>query len=125
MESDDLLLSNLPTEILSQICSIFCVHCSSYYDTWFDDSDKLGPWFTYGYRPDRSRPAIQTLRSLCLVSRRFCSVAQPFLYHAPPIENDDSQASYKLAKTFGSRPELAASIRLLPFLPRIAAMDNV
>ncbi len=73
-------LAALPNEILCDIVSNFCLHCSDLHETPLAllpraDTDPADSWMSW-YTVDR-----QALYSICLVSRRFRAVAQPVLYH--------------------------------------------
>ena len=123
--AETITIESLPREVLGHIFSYFCTHCTREVDTWFDGKSTPSAFFIYGYRPDRSRAAVKTLRNLCFVSRRIVQVAQEYLYHVPAIKHTESEQSWKLHKTFLRRPDLAIHLRILPFLPRIAAIKNI
>ncbi|UQC86003.1 uncharacterized protein CLUP02_11502 [Colletotrichum lupini] len=61
-------MASLPLELVEQICSLLCFHCR--YQGTFPDAES-----------DDYRLSKRTLSRLCRVSRGFCAVAQPFLFH--------------------------------------------
>ncbi|KAK7450016.1 hypothetical protein CaCOL14_010235 [Colletotrichum acutatum] len=61
-------MASLPLELVEQICSLLCFHCQ-HPDTFPDAGS------------DDYRLSKRALSRLCRVSRRFCAVAQPFLFH--------------------------------------------
>ncbi|KAL1838058.1 hypothetical protein VTJ49DRAFT_3106 [Mycothermus thermophilus] len=117
-----LLLTDLPTEILTLILGHFCMHCrdsgnptvqaffpSSWGhvlpETWYDD--------------DR-----RALRNACLTSRRLGAVAQHILHHvflqdyapsnpdlSPPPEPQWTPRVSLFLRTLAARPDLAAAVR--------------
>ncbi|KAL2863816.1 uncharacterized protein BJX67DRAFT_235161 [Aspergillus lucknowensis] len=85
-------LSTLPVETLQQILGHFCLHCTR------DPSAE--PPLAYLHDGDqapdeRSWYSLQrhTLFSVCLLSKRLCSVAQPILYHEFILGYGDSWRS--------------------------------
>uniref|UniRef100_A0A8H7K1S7 F-box domain-containing protein n=1 Tax=Bionectria ochroleuca TaxID=29856 RepID=A0A8H7K1S7_BIOOC len=77
------------------------------------------PYDDGGFDPS-SRPT--DLHSLCLVSRRFCDIAQPLLYHTINITDETidtdgpgQQLEWpgRLLKTMAENPHLAKHIRVL------------
>ncbi|KAA8642531.1 uncharacterized protein ATNIH1004_011476 [Aspergillus tanneri] len=88
---NSLKFANLPTETLQLIFGWFCLHCRG--------KDQLIPPYTnlYGTQ-QRDKPSWyslerHTLFSLCLVSRRFCGIAQAILYHEFVLGYGDSWLS--------------------------------
>lgn len=77
-------LASLPAEVVKLIFSTFCLHCraeqditalnSFFYSTPFQQQQQKDQpsWYSLD---------CQALCSLCLVSRGFCNIAQPILYH--------------------------------------------
>jgi hypothetical protein len=85
-------LANLSTETLQQIFSTFCLHCRAKYQSIAPDAYLRG---TQQHRNDRSWYSLErhALFSLCLVSRRFCNIAQPIMYHEFVLGYGDSWRS--------------------------------
>ncbi|KAG7287605.1 hypothetical protein NEMBOFW57_007117 [Staphylotrichum longicolle] len=117
-------LANLPIETLSLILSQFCLHCTKAhgYDSpdgyfrSFESGEQQHPdqpsWYSRGYR--------MTLHSMCLVSRRFRSVAQSVLYHEFVPGYGDAWRSTRFSwdgrlasflRTLVARPDLAALVK--------------
>ncbi len=106
-------LDNLPTELLDKICAFFCAHCS------------LGSKSrTKTYRLIEERKGMRRdLRSLCLVARGVCVVAQPLLFHAMyhpdfwPFRALRGWPQYivPFLRAIIGRPELGASVREVEF----------
>ena len=69
--TDNRSLSSIPTELLDKICALFCPHCSM----------AQGKHSTAYLTREERRRMRKNLLSLCLVSRRTCTVAQPVLFH--------------------------------------------
>ncbi|KAL3491857.1 hypothetical protein BJX62DRAFT_236708 [Aspergillus germanicus] len=85
-------LNNLPVEVLHQILGYFCIHCSQRPskeppDAYLQKGDQ---------KPDQpSWYSLQrhVLVSVCLTSKRLCSIAQPVLHHEFVLGYGDSWRS--------------------------------
>lgn len=120
-------LSSLPNETLSLILSQFCLHCSRgrNYDSpdghfrdprprdgeQVQDPDEPA-WYSHDYR--------KTLYSMCLVSKRFQSIAQSVLHHEFIPGYGDAWRSttfswdgrlVSFVRTLAARPDLAALVK--------------
>lgn len=117
-------LANLPIETLSLILSHFCLHCTKAHG--YDSPDGYFRSFESGEQqhPDQpswySRGSRMTLHSMCLVSRRFRSVAQSVLYHEFVPGYGDAWRSTRFSwdgrlasfvRTLVARPDLAALVK--------------
>ncbi|KAL3465108.1 hypothetical protein BJX64DRAFT_253768 [Aspergillus heterothallicus] len=85
-------LESLPIETLHQILGYFCVHCSEKHSTvpanaYLHDTGQ-GPDQPSWYSLQR-----QVLVSICLTSKRLCTIAQPILYHEFVLGYGDSWRS--------------------------------
>lgn len=126
-------LATLPNEILWTILRNFCLHCTREYD--YDAPDGYlraseggeqghdnPSWYSHKHS--------QALYSMCLVSRRFLSVAQPLLHHDFIPGYGDSWRSNVFSwdrrlssflRTIARRRDLAALVRRIyvhPYLRR-------
>ncbi|KAK4148413.1 hypothetical protein C8A00DRAFT_47701 [Chaetomidium leptoderma] len=125
-------LSTLPTETLSLILRLFCLHYSKQHD--YDLPEGYFRSTTYNRQLDQlswySRECRQPLYSIYLVSRRLFLIAQPILYHEfIPGYGDVWQSSHfswtgrlaSLLRTVAARPDLAALLKRIfihPYLLR-------
>lgn len=125
-------LADLPDEILSSILANFCLHCTRAHnydapDGYFRTSDG-----ERGQHQDNSswnfRDFSGILYSMCLVSQRFLSVAQPFLHHTFLLGYGDSWQSSAFSwnqrlssflRTIVRRPDLAVSARRIYVHPQL------
>ncbi|KAL0938349.1 f-box domain protein [Colletotrichum truncatum] len=110
-------MASLPLELIEQICSLLCFHCQK--SGFFLDAESKDV-----------RSAKTTLSSFCLVSRRVCAVAQPFLFHyysagnLPSAHNCNARADTRDVRRRGDklpeflcsiirRPDLASHVKIL------------
>ena len=97
-------MDGLPTEIITNICTLLCSHC---YEV-IEQND--GP-------PDFDQPTHQpdqdALLSLCLTSSRLRDIAQTTLYHRVYLETFRVDRLVSLLRTILSRPDLARSVEHL------------
>lgn len=84
-------MNKLPFELLQQICSVLCPHCTN-----IDDNDHFS-----------SR---QALASLSRTSHLLCAIAQPTLFHRLKIPTKSTCAFLRMLY---ERPYLASSVRQL------------
>jgi hypothetical protein len=118
-------LDYLPLEIIYLIFHQLGFNCSSNLapeppDAYFagDEQDPDEPsWYSQKLQP---------LLSLCLVSKRWCSLAQPVLYREITLGYGDSQRSKKntfagrlvsFMRTVARRPDLAALVKRIHIHP--------
>ncbi|KUI58197.1 hypothetical protein VP1G_05508 [Cytospora mali] len=124
-------LSDMPDEVLGVILGNFCLHCTREHDydgpEGYFRSSKRGEqdpdcpsWYSHDYSP--------ALQSMCLVSRRFLSIAQPLLHHAFLPGYGDSWRSTVFSwdrrlsaflRTIVRRPDLAASVKRIYVHPNL------
>ncbi|ROV95481.1 hypothetical protein VPNG_08886 [Cytospora leucostoma] len=116
-------LTHFPDEVLGMILGTFCLHCTREHD--YDAPDGyFRPCKAKEQDPDSpswySQDYPRTLHSLCLVSRRFLSIAQPLLHHDFLPGYGDSWWSTTfswdrrlsaLLRTIVRRRDLAASVK--------------
>lgn len=139
-------LAGFPDEILMSVLGRLCLHCTGEYD--YDTPDGYFRAYKGGaggkgqeqvpgspswYSNDHTRG----LHSMCLVSRRFLSLAQPILHHTFLYGYGNSWKSSAFSwdrrlsaflRTLLGRPDLAALIRRIyvhPYLCRHVEPDEV
>lgn len=113
------MLSTLSTEVLHEIFGYFCLHCSGQHQSTPPHAHRLDT----PQDPDAlswHSLDCHTLFCLCLVSRRFCTIAQPILYHEFVPGYGDSWRSTRytwngrlasFVRTVARRRDLAAKVR--------------
>jgi hypothetical protein len=105
-------LSTFPAEILYHILTFLCLHCTGTLDARIFYTPVNGE---ASYGTLYSWPHIHALYAACLVSTRFCAIAQPILYH-------DFTLSYPAGYGYKDWKRLGQFLRTGKKHPRIAHM---
>lgn len=109
----------LPVELLTDICSRFCVHCVG-------DPDLL-PDLDHPARYQQIAEQQCDLASLSRVSRTLHAVATPFLYHVLATDKLRPHLHMRHQRTLHGRPDLAAHVKRAVFLsyPDASECDSI
>ncbi|KAL2172745.1 hypothetical protein VTG60DRAFT_2564 [Thermothelomyces hinnuleus] len=112
-------LELLPTELISSIAEVFCLHCSAPRSCQCGKGCLAvgrglgrggGPECEPECPPSEIRARICALDSLCRTSRRLWVVATPHLYHRP-----DADKWWLLARTLLHRSDLAQHVKRINY----------
>lgn len=108
----------LPVELLTNICSRFCVHCVG-------DPD-LYPDLDHPARYQHIAEQQRDLASLSRTSRGLHAIATPILYHVLATDKSKARRHMRHQRTLHGRPDLAAYVKRAVFVsyPDLSEFDS-